>query len=183
MLNVRLVESPAAIRLEANVMLTAGGATTAIAAEAAPLLVPMRVLPLAKLAVTLDVALFLVPALDPVTFTETVQLAAGGRFKAEIVMLPVPGVATAAAPLVVTQAPAKPLGLAISKPPGSGSVNPMFTNVALLLVFVKVKASGVVPFKGMLVAPNAIVAEGAAGSVALVSEKAALAVTAAAVTA
>jgi hypothetical protein len=67
MVKVRVEVPFNAIALGLNALLMEGGATTEIAAEAAPPVPP-------SVEVTLPVVLFFAPALVPVTFTENVQL-------------------------------------------------------------------------------------------------------------
>ena len=97
MVNVRLVESPTAMNPELKLSPIEGGATTATLAEAFPPWIAVNVPPLSNVAVTLAVVLFLVPALVPVTPTETAQLDAGGKPSTAMVMLAAPGFAVTAA--------------------------------------------------------------------------------------
>ena len=161
MVNVRLVESPTVIVAGVNVSLMVGGSTTEMLAEAvAPLITRNVPRPLLKVAVTLLVVLFLRPALVPVTFTETEQLDAGGRFKAVTVMAPLPGFAVTVAPSFVTQVPPAPLVFATTNPLGSGSFSPTLSNSVLLVGLVKVNVSEVVPFNRMLGVPKTWFKEG-----------------------
>src|SRR5262249_61497251 len=63
-----------------------------------------------------------------------------------------------------TQVPANPLGVAITSPPGSASLNEMLVMTTLLEPgLVTVKVSEVVPLRGMLAAPKNLTRVGATG--------------------
>jgi len=99
----------------------------------------------------------------PCTFTETVQLALAARVPAERLMLPDPATAVAVPPQVLF----KPLGVATTNPAGRLSVKAMPVRARLVLGFWIVNVSEVVPFNGMLAAPNTLVIEGGVATVKL----------------
>jgi hypothetical protein len=95
--------------------------------------------------------LFFTPEVVPCTFTDTVHEVPGARLAPDKLIFLEPLVA-AAVPLQVLF---RLLGLAITSPAGKLSVNatPFKVRLALLLLSVKVRL--VVPFNGIVVAPNA----------------------------
>jgi hypothetical protein len=132
-----------------------GGATTLIEAEAVPPVPP-------SVEVTGPVVLFCVPAAIPVTLTENVQLALAARVAPLRLMVFVPCVAVIVPP---PQEPVRPFGVEMTSPAGSVSLKPTPVNAVVVLGFVTVKLKLVVPFNGMLAAPNAFVRVGAATTV------------------
>lgn len=141
------------IALGLNTLAIAGGATTTIEADAVPPCPP-------SVEVMWPVVLFWVPGAMPTTFTEKVHEPPAGsvplaRFTTE---------KPETEPMVITPVPhdpVKPFGVAIFKPAGSVSPNPMPVN-ATVLGLVTVKLSVVVPFSGMVAAPNVLVSVGGA---------------------
>src|SRR5215468_6995608 len=82
-----------------NALAIAGGATTAMLAEAVPPVSGRKVpVPSSNVAVTWPVVLFLVQAVVPVTLSETVHELEPGSVKEVMTMLPVPESATTSAP-------------------------------------------------------------------------------------
>ena len=118
--------------------------------------------PSSNKAVTFPVVLFLVPAPVPATLTEKEQELDGGRLNAEMPIVVLPGLATISPP----QLPARPLGLATTRPVGKASLAETFIKVRVVFGLVNVNVREVVPFSGMLEAPNAlaIVAGNGAGT-------------------
>src|SRR5262245_855972 len=148
-----------------NALVIDGGATTAMLAEAVPPVSGRNVpVPSSNVAVTWLVVLFLVPAVVPVTLSETVHELEPGSVKEVMTMLPVPESATTSAPNApARQVPPRPLGLATTRPPGRLSLTEVFTSVVDAFGLVKVKVSDVLPFNGTLAAPKALTKVGATG--------------------
>jgi hypothetical protein len=94
--------------------------------------------------------LFMVPAPVPVTFTVKEQEPEAGRFKAVMLIVLLPALAEISAPHV----PARLFGLATTRPVGKESLAETFINTTLEFGLVNVKVREVVPFSGMLAAPN-----------------------------
>lgn len=105
--------------------------------------------------------MFFTPAVVPCTFTETVQDAFAASVPADRLTLDEPAVAVAVPPHVLFSA----FGVATTRPAGRLSVNAIPFNVTPVLGFVMVKVSEVVPFSGMLAAPNTFVIDGGAATV------------------
>jgi hypothetical protein len=108
----------------------------------------------ASVDVTALVVLFCVPEVVPVTFTAKVHdaFAASGEpdrvtpfDPATAVMVPAP------------QSPVNPFGVATTCPAGKLSVNPMPLSERPVFGFDRLKVKVVLPFNGMLAAPNAFV--------------------------
>src|ERR1700730_9511879 len=94
--------------------------------------------------------LFLVPALVPVTLTENEQELEAGKVNAVIPTILLPELAVISA----SQLPDRLAGLATTRPAGKMSLAEMFINITLWFGLVSMKVRGVVPFSGMLAAPN-----------------------------
>jgi hypothetical protein len=95
--------------------------------------------------------LFFTPAVVPVTFTETVQLAPGARL-APLKLIDEDPSAAVAVPLhVLFKLP----GVATTNPAGNASVNATPVSVKFAFVLLRVKVRLVVPFSGIDAAPNA----------------------------
>src|SRR6185369_4921071 len=97
------------------------------------------------------------------TFTETVQEALAASVPAERLILPEPATAVAVPPHVLF----RPDGVATTRPAGRLSVKAIPVSARLVLGFWIVKVSEVVPFSGMLAAPNTLVIEGGVATVKL----------------
>ncbi len=132
-----------------------GGPTTVIEA--------LEVLPVPPSVEVTWTLLFFTPAVVPCTFTETVQEALPARVPADKLMLPDPATAVAVPPHVLF----RPDGVATTRPAGKLSVKAIPFSVTAVLGFWIVKVSDVVPFNGMLAAPNALVIDGGAATVKL----------------
>jgi hypothetical protein len=104
----------------------------------------------------------LVPAVVPVTFTENVQLPLAAIVPPVRPIEPLP---VTAVMVPVPQAPATPLGVATSNPPGRPSRKPTPVSPALGLGLLIVKVREVDPFSGMVAAPKALTKVGGAATV------------------
>jgi hypothetical protein len=107
--------------------------------------------------------LFFTPAVVPCTLTETVQLALAASVPAERLMEPEPATAVAVPPQVLLNA----LGVATTNPAGRLSVKAIPVSVTLVFGFWMVNVSEVVPFSGIVAAPNALVIVGGEATVKL----------------
>ena len=105
---------------------------------------------------TLLVVLTLVPDEMAVTLTVTVQLLLTAMVPADNVTLPEPAVAVTEPPQALVNA----FGVATTSPAGRLSVNAMPLSATLLLGLVIVRVRLVVPFKGMVPAPNDLAIDG-----------------------
>ena len=135
-------------------MITGGATTVTLAFDVFP--VP----PSVEVTCTL---LFLTPAVVPCTLTETVQLALVANVPAVKLTLPEPATAVA----VPLQVLFNPLGVATTSPAGKLSVNAMPLSATPAFGFVILNVRLVVPFSGMLAAPNAFVIVGGEATVRL----------------
>jgi hypothetical protein len=140
-----------------NTLAITGGASTLIEAEAVPPVPP-------SVDVTLPVVLFCSPAVMPVTFTEKVQDALAARLAPDRLMVLVPAVAVIVPP---PQVPVWPLGVEMTRPAGSVSLNPTPVSVVVVLALWIVKLREVEPFSGMLAAPNVLLITGGPTTVTL----------------
>jgi len=113
--------------------------------------------PSVELTVTL---LFLVPAVVPCTFTETVHEALDAKVPLERLTEPDPAVAVAVPPQLLLRLD----GVATTKPEGRLSVNAIpLAELVFGLLIVKVRL--VVPFSGIVAAPNALLMFGGLATV------------------
>jgi hypothetical protein len=155
---LRLVEPFSGMLAAPNVLLITGApVTVTLALEVLP--VP----PLVELMVTL---LFFTPAVVPVTFAVTVQLAPAAT-PAPLRLTEEEPATAVAVPLQVVLSP---LGVATTNPAGKLSIKakPVRVVVALGLWMVKVRL--VVPFSGIVDAPKTFVMAGAARTVSVAEE-------------
>ena len=134
-------------------MVIVGGATTT--SEAVLLVAPG---PLSFETIG-PVVLFCTPAAMPVTFTENVQDPLAESVPPKRLMLFDPAVAV----IDPLQVVLKPLGVDITSPEGRVSLNEIPVSGAVPFGFVTVKLALVLPFRGMVDAPNAFVIVGGAG--------------------
>src|SRR5579883_2786792 len=148
--SVRVETLPGAIDAGLNALAIEGGATTAIEAVAAE---PVP----AFVVVTELVVLFFVPADVPVTFTEKEQLVLAASVAPDTLTLPEPAVAII---VPAPQLPVRPFGVATTSPLGRVSVNAMPVTAEVEFGFARLKVSDVVPFSGMLAAPNTLLIVG-----------------------
>ena len=132
-----------------------GGPTTVIEA--------LEVLPVPPSVEVTWTLLFFTPAVVPCTFTETVHEALPARVPADKLMLPDPATAVAVPPHVLF----RPDGVATTRPAGKLSVKAIPFSVTAVLGFWIVKVSDVVPFNGMVAAPNALAIDGGEATVKL----------------
>jgi len=93
------------------------------------------------------------PAAAPVTFAEKVHVAPEASDAPVKLTALLPAAAVIVPP---PHDPVRPFGVAITKPDGRVSVNPTPESVCVVLLFCNEKDSEVDPFRGMLVAPNAL---------------------------
>ncbi len=143
-----MLAAPKALRI------TGGAATVMLAFEVFP--VP----PSVEVTRTL---LFFTPAVVPVIFTETVQLALAARVPALRLACPEPATAVAVPPQVLVN----PFGVATTNPAGRLSVNASPVRATLAFGFAMVNVNDVVPFRGIDATPNALVIDGAEATVTL----------------
>ena len=136
-----------------NALAMVAGATTVMEA--------FEVLPVPPSVEVTCTLLFLTPAVVPCTLTETVQLALAAIVPALSVIEPEPAVAVTE-PLQVLLSP---FGVATTRPAGRLSVKATPLNATPVLGLVMVKVSDVVPFSGMLAAPNAFAIDGGEATV------------------
>ena len=156
--NVRLVVPSNGIVGAPNALAIAGGATTMRVAEAVRPVPP-------SVEVTALVTLFMVPAAVPVTFTEMVHEVLDSRVAPDRLTTPPDAV------IVPLHGPGSILGLArgpadgaTPNPDGSVSLNPMPVKLSAAFGLLTVNTSVVVPFSGMLGAPNALESVGGCGA-------------------
>jgi hypothetical protein len=97
--------------------------------------------------------LLLSPAVVPVTFTVTTQEALAASVPPERLSAPEPAVAVAVPPQVLFRL----FGVAITNPAGKLSVNDSPVRLTFVFGFVMLIVSEVVPFSGILAAPNCLV--------------------------
>ena len=151
MVNVSEVVAFKAMLLGLNTLAMDGGASTLMLAEAVPPVPP-------SVEVTFPVVLFCVPAAIPVTFTENAQELLAAIVPPLRLITFVPAVAVI---VPAPHVPVRPLGVEITRPAGSVSLNATPVSATVVLELVMVKLSEVEPFSGMLAAPNALIMTGA----------------------
>jgi hypothetical protein len=155
MVKLKLVEPFSGIVAAPKALIITGGPVTVMEA--------LEVLPV-PLSVEVTVTeLFFMPAVVPVTLTDTVHDALLARVPAERLTLDDAATAVAVPPQVLLM----PLGVATTKPAGRLSVNARPVNARLAFGFEMLKVSDVVPFSGIVAAPKALVMEGADATVRL----------------
>jgi D-ribose pyranose/furanose isomerase RbsD len=135
-----------------------GGATTVMEA--------LEVLPVPPLVEVTWTLLFFTPAVVPWTFTETVQLAPGASDAPLKPTEEEPAVAVA----VPLQVVFRLFGVATTSPAGKLSVKATPFRVRFTLVLLTVNVSEVVPFSGIVAAPNALAIVGGLMTVKLADE-------------
>jgi hypothetical protein len=96
------------------------------------------------------VLLFFIPAVVPVTSTESVHPVLVARVTPDRLTEPEPAVAVAVPPHVLLRL----FGVATTKPAGKLSVNPIPVSVTFAAGLLMVKVSEVVPFSGIELTPN-----------------------------
>src|SRR5580704_12982372 len=105
--------------------------------------------------------LFFTPAVVPCTFSETVQEALAARVLPERLADPAPDAAVAVPPHVLDN----PLGVATTNPAGKLSVKAIPVSVTAAFGLVTLNVKEVVPFSGIVAAPNALVIVGGLATV------------------
>jgi hypothetical protein len=105
--------------------------------------------------------LFFTPAVVPCTFSETVQEALATRVPLERLVEPAPDTAVAVPPHVLFRL----LGVATTNPAGKLSVKATPVSVIAAFGLVTLKVKEVVPFSGIVAAPNALVIAGGLATV------------------
>jgi len=153
MVKLRLVEPFNGMLPVPNALLMRGGATTVIEALAV-----LPVPPSVELTVTL---LVFAPAVVPVTFTDTMQLALDDTVPPDKLTEPDPLTAVAVPPQVLF----KFAGEATTRPAGRLSVKPIPVSAIPVFGLLMLKVSEVVPFSGIVVAPNALLMLGGLATV------------------
>src|SRR5437868_561389 len=136
-----------------NALMITGGATTVTDA--------FEVLPVPPSVDVTCTLLFFTPAVVPVMFTETVQLAVNASVPADRLTEPEPATAVAVPPQVLLS----PFGVATTVPAGRVSVNATPVSATLVFGLVMLNVSEVVPFNGIVKAPNDFVIVGGAATV------------------
>src|SRR5574340_538741 len=141
----------------ANALLMVGGATTVTVAVLLVVPVPPSV------DVMAPVVLLWTPAVVPFTFTEKLHEPLAAIVPPDRLTLPLPATAVI---VPLPHVPLRPFGVATTRPPGRVSLKPTpLSATALGLLIVKV--SEVVPFSGMVAAPNALLMVGGATTVSV----------------
>jgi hypothetical protein len=138
------------------------GVFVGVAVGASTLTVALAVLPVPPFVEETVTLLFFVPAVEPSTFTENVQLPPAASVAPERLTVEEPAKAVIVPP---PQLPVRPLGLATTNPAGRLSVKAMPVRVVPVLGLSIVKLKVVVPFNGMLAAPKDLLITGAAMTV------------------
>src|SRR5208282_2794542 len=103
--------------------------------------------------ITALVVLLSVPSVVPVTLTEKLHDALAARVEPDRLTLPDPAVAVIVPP---PQLPLRPLGVDTTSPAGNESVNPTPVRLAAVFGFERLKVSDLLPFSGIVAAPNAL---------------------------
>ena len=147
-MKLRLVEPLSGTLAAPNALAIVRGPTTVMDA--------FDVLPVPASVEVMVTELFLVPAVVPVTLTESVHDALPARVPAERLTVVAPAVAVAVPPQVFESAGV----LATTKPAGRLSVNARPVRASVVFGLVMVKVSEVVPFAEIEEAPKALVMEG-----------------------
>ena len=158
MVKCRLVEPFSGMLDAPNALMMTGGATTVMEA--------LEVLPVPALVELAWTLLFFTPAVVPCTFTMTVQLVPGASVWPLKLMLEEPAT-------VVTVPVHVPLvlgGVATTSPAGKLSVKATPLSVRFTLLLLSVKVRLVVPFSGIVAAPNALVMLGGLMTVILADD-------------
>jgi hypothetical protein len=150
---LRLVDPFTGMLAAPNALLIVGGANTVIEALAV-----LPVPPVVELTVTL---LFFGPAVVPCTFTDTVQLAFAASVPPDKLTEPDAPTAVAVPPQVLFKFD----GEATTRPAGRLSVKAIPVSAIPLFGLLMLKVSEVVPFKGTVAAPNALLMLGGLATV------------------
>jgi len=156
--NVRLVEPFSGMLAAPNALIITGGDTTVIEA--------FEVLPVPAFVEVTWTLLFFTPAVVPCTSIETVQLAPGARDAPPKLTDEEPATAVA----VPLQVVLRLFGVATTSPAGRLSVKATAFRVRFVFVLLRVKVRLVVPFSGIVAAPNALAMVGGLMTVKLAEE-------------
>src|SRR5215471_9923614 len=155
MVKVRLVEPFSGIVSAPKALMITGGATTVTEA--------FEVFPVPPSVEVTCTELFFTPAVVPCTSTETAHEALAAIVPPERLTVPAPPVAVAVPPQLLVK-----LGVeATTRPAGRLSVKATPVKATLVLGLVMLKVSEVVPFNGMVSAPNVLVMLGGAATVSV----------------
>jgi hypothetical protein len=155
MVKLKLVEPFSGMLAAPNALVIVGGPTTVMEA--------LDVLPVPPSVEVTCTLLFFTPAVVPCTLTTTVQLPLAAIVPALRVIEPEPAVAVT----VPLQVLLSPFGVATTRPAGRLSVKATPLSATLVFGLVMVKVSDVVPFSGMVAAPNALAIDGGVTTVKL----------------
>jgi hypothetical protein len=157
MVSVKLVVPFNGMVAAPNALLIEGGVMTVTLADAVPPVPP-------SVEATVLVVLFFWPAVVPVTFTVNVHAPFAGSVAPDRLIKLDPA---AAVIVPAPQVPVSPLGVDITSPAGRVSVNAIPLRLCPVFGFVIVKLRLVLPFNGMLAAPNALLIVGGEATVTL----------------
>src|SRR5260221_13795688 len=150
MVKVKLVDPFSGTLAAPNALMITGGATTVIEA--------LEVFPTPPSVEVTCTLLFFTVAVVPVTFTLNVQDALVARVAPDRLTVPEPATAVIVPP---PQLPVRPFGVATTKPAGRLSVKATpVSGMVLATGLVMVKLKLVVPFSGIVNAPNSLVMVG-----------------------
>jgi len=105
--------------------------------------------------------LFFTPAVVPCTLTDTVQLAPAARVPADRLTLPEPPTAVAVPPQALLRFGVE----ATTRPAGKLSLKAMPLSASVVFGLLMLNVSEVVPFSGIVVAPNVLVMLGGEATV------------------
>jgi hypothetical protein len=136
-------------------LLITGGPTTVVEAFA--------VLPVPASVEITDTLLFFTPTVTPCTFTKTVQAPLEASVPPERLTVDPPEIAVAVPPQVLLRVGMDPT----IKPPGRLSVNASPVRARLVFGLLMAKVRSVVPFNGIVAAPNALLIAGAVATIRL----------------
>jgi hypothetical protein len=140
-----------------NTLLIVGGVTTVTLAEAVPPVPP-------SVELIAVVVLFFTPTVVPVTFTEKVHVPFTASVAPDRVIELPPAVAVIVPPPHV---PVCPFGVDTTRPAGNESENAMLLRLCVVFGLVMVKLRLVLPFSGIVGAPNVLLIVGGATTVML----------------
>jgi hypothetical protein len=157
---LKLVVPFTGIMAAPNDLLIVGGDATVKVAEAVPPAPP-------SVELIAVVVLFFTPAVVPVTFTENVHVPLAASVAAErLIELPL-----AVAEIVpLPQVPVCPFGVDTTKPEGNVSENAMLLRLCVVFGLVMVKLRLVLPFSGIVAAPNDLLIVGGDATVTVAVE-------------
>ena len=152
-MKVNEVEPFSAMLAAPNALMITGGETTVTLA--------FEVFPVPPSVEATCTLLFFTPAVVPCTFSETVQEALAARVPPKRLAEPAPDTAVAVPPHVLFRL----LGVATTNPAGKLSVKAIPVSVTAAFGLLTLKVKEVVPFSGIVAAPNALVIVGGLATV------------------